>query len=327
MTLHPRRLLRHPVAHFAALGALLFGLAASRPESAEKPAVPARSPIVVNAERIRAMRADFQQRWSVAPTPAQLRALIEQTVEEEILYREARVLALDYRDASVRRRLIEKARAVIRRPFRGDDDLYQEALALGLDDDLVIRRLLIEKMRLVLQDDGADGTIPDAAVRDYLQRHRARFALPETVTFTQVFVSASVQRDRLAVAHAVRAQLATDSPPSALATRLSDPFPLGQQLRAYTRNQVMARFGEPFADQLFSLPLGAWSDPIASPYGSHLVWVHEHVAERLPPLEAVRETIRPAVRQERAAENLRRGMIRVRGLYEIRIDNPPGVTG
>lgn len=321
MTLHPRRLLRHPVAHFAALGALLFGLAASRPEPAQKPAVPARSPIVVNAERIRAMRADFQQRWSVAPTPAQLRALIEQTVEEEILYREARVLALDYQDASVRRRLIEKARAVIRRPFRGDDDLYQEALALGLDDDLVIRRLLIEKMRLVLQDDGADGAIPDAAVRDYLQRHHARFALPETVTFTQVFVSASAHRDRLAAAvDAVRAQLASDSPPSVLATRLSDPFPLGQHLRAYTRNQVMARFGEPFAEQLFTLPPGRWSDPIASPYGSHLVWVHEHVAKRLPPLDSVHQAITLALLQERAADNLQRGLARLCALYDIRID-------
>jgi hypothetical protein len=48
-------------------------------------------------------------------------------------------------------RLIQKMRAVTANPWRGEGELYREAVALGLDDDLVIQRLLRQKMRLLLQ--------------------------------------------------------------------------------------------------------------------------------------------------------------------------------
>ena len=148
-----RRWLQSPVLHFVVIGAVLFAVSALRSTSAPERGKVDHEPILISGERIQVMRADFAKRWGTMPTPEQLTALINQAIDDELLYREARALALDFEDGSVRRRLVEKMRAVSDHPGRSEEDLYREARALGLDDDVVIRRLLIAKMRLFLQQD------------------------------------------------------------------------------------------------------------------------------------------------------------------------------
>jgi PPIC-type PPIASE domain len=316
-----RRVLRHPVAQFALIGAALLALRGTVRWFGGYAAAATRAPIVISAEHIRAMRAEFEQRWSVPPNPRQLRALIDGAVEDELLYREARVLALGFKDASVRRRLVEKARAVVWRPGASLDELQRRALALGLDDDLVIRRLLEEKMRLYLQRDPGEAPISDAEMMEYMQRHRARFVRPETVTLTHVFFSRYQRGAHLAADAADALSALVGKAPTAAVAELSDPFPLGLSLRAYTPRQLTARFGKPFADRVLAMQPGSWSAPLASPFGLHLVWVHQHEPERLPPLDAVRETVELAVKQERAARNLQTGLARLRALYEVRVED------
>ena len=311
----------HPATQFAVIGAALFVASGAMQRVLDRVGPgPTRTPVVVSAERIRLLQTDFEQRWGVPPSQRQLRAEVEHAVEEEILYREARLLALDYNDRSVRRRLLDKARAVTSRPVAHMDELYREALALGLDDDLVIRRLLAEKMRLFLQQDASPVLVPDAALIDYMEHHRERFLQPETVTFTHLFFSQDRRGDHLVADAAVTRSTLVGQPPSPAVVAGADPFPLGAELRAYTPRQLLARFGKAFADQVLALPPRAWSPPLASPYGLHLVWVHEHQPERLPPLDEVRETIELAVMQQRAATNLQVGLTRLRRLYEVRID-------
>jgi len=316
-----RRWFRSPILHFVLIGALLFGVRALRARSTPEHAKVERAPIMISAARIRLMQTDFVQRWGVMPTPGQLTALIEQAVEEELLYREARALALDFEDRSVRRRLLEKMRAVSDRPARSQEELIHEARALGLDDDVVIRRLLIEKMRLVLEQDPNVPPLTDKDLQDYLERHRDGFVQPAELTFSHVFLSASAHGDHLEKdAQALLARLRAQSPDPEAAAELSDPFPLGLQIRAYSQNRVVARFGKPFAEQVFDLQPGAWSGPIASPYGLHLVWVDEKSPTRMPQLAAVRQQLAQALMAERTAAQLARGRARLRGLYEIRVE-------
>lgn len=307
--------------HFAVIGTVLFALRGTLPPAVEDvPAAATRVPVVISGERIRLMQSDFAQRWGEPPTAPQLRAIVERAIEEEVLYQEARVLALDFGDGSVRRRLVEKARAVTRRPVYSADELYEEALALGLDDDLVIRRLLAEKMRLFLQQDPGNATISESAMVEYMQRNRARFVQPETITLTHVFFSQNTRRENLAADAAAALTGLTGQPPSSAVVELTDPFPLGNELRAYAPRQLIARFGKPFADQVLAMQPGNWSAPLVSPYGLHLVWVHQHEPERLPSLDAVRETVALALMQERAARNLQTGLARLRNLYEARVE-------
>ncbi len=315
------RTLRSPIVHFVIIGVALFGIVAARGRPAPAPRAVERQPIVISAERVRSMQSEFFRRWGAPPTAAQLTALIERAIEEEVLYREARALALDFEDGSVRRRLVEKMRAVSDRPGRSPEDLAREARALGLDDDVVIRRLLVAKMQLLLQQDPRNVALGEADLQAYLDQHRARFVQPSALTFTHVFLSAATRGAHLEKdARAVVKKLGRQPPVAAATTGLSDAFPLGPQMRAYSYARIEARFGKSFADQVFSLPVGGWSAPIASPYGPHLVWVEEKIPEHMPSLAAVRQQVVQAVVSERADLRLAGALARLRSLYDIRVE-------
>lgn len=316
---------RHPWTHFALLGAVLWVAAAPwRAGDDATPGTAADEPIVVTAADLRRLAHDFEQRWGFAPTAEQQRSLVAQYVDEEILVRQARALALDHGDASVRRRLLEKARAVGLAPAAGEEALLAEVRALGLDDDVVVRRILAQKMRLVLEGAPPPGWDDDTALQETLERHRERWLQPETISFSHVFVASD--RPGLAAAEAAEAAEVArrelrSEPPDESARALSDPFPLGLRVSGYTREKLVGRFGEPFARAVLELEPGRWSPPLRSPYGLHLVWVEERQPARLPPLEAVREPVRSVLRAEHAARSLGEGMARLRAFHDVRVED------
>jgi len=316
-----RRLVSRPLVHFVLLGAVL--LTARRELGGDErvpDVVPRRDPIVITHARARALVDEFRRRGNGSPTEAQRRALVAQAVDEEVLLREARMLGLELGDGSIRRRLVEKMRLVGDRPGRSEDELVRDARALGLDDDVVIRRLLVEKMRIELRRGAGDAVVSDDDLAAYLERHRAELEQPARVTFTQVFLAVDSRGARLdADARRVLTRLRS-SEASAETSAHSDPFPLGTHLRGYTHAQLIGRFGEPFADAVARLEPGAWSEPIASPFGLHLVRVDEQVPARLPAIDEVRPALMRAVAREQAQQRLARGLDRLRELYEVRVE-------
>ncbi len=316
-----RRLTRSPLVHFALLGGLLLAARSpllTREHTTRAPVV--RAPIVIPPERVRALAEAFAERWGRPPNEAQQRALVEQTAQEEMLFREARLLALGLGDGSVQRRLVEKMRVVSDRPGRSEDELVREAIELGLDDDIVIRRLLIEKMRVVLRQEAGDTPIEDSELRALLERRRDDLAQPERITFTQVFLGEDAHGVQLAAdARRTLARLRASGVAPERSAESSDPFPLGAQLRAYTRAQLVGRFGTRFAEEVMGLAPGVWSGPLASPYGLHLVRVDAKLPARLPAIDEVRPALTRAVLRERAEQSLARGLARLRQLYAVRV--------
>ena len=98
-----RRLLREPLVHFLALGALLFVLYGALNRGA-----PASSEIVVDRARVESLAAQFARVWQRPPTPEELRGLVDDFVREEVLYREGLALRLDRDDPVIRRRVGQK---------------------------------------------------------------------------------------------------------------------------------------------------------------------------------------------------------------------------
>jgi PPIC-type PPIASE domain len=142
------RVLREPLLHFLLAGAALFvlygwmgGGAAERPER-----------VVVTTAQVERIAATFERTWMRPPTPEDLRGLVDDFVNEEILYR--------------------------------------EAVALGLDrDDLIVRRRMRQKMEF-LNDGLADEVTPDAdTLRAFMEENAETYRLPSRVSFTQVYVN------------------------------------------------------------------------------------------------------------------------------------------
>lgn len=96
-----RQLAREPFVHFVALGALIF-LASHWLGGGASPR------IELGVQDIAQLRAQSLQQWGQEPTAAQMDALIENRVREEVLVREALAQGLDRDDIVVRRRLAQK---------------------------------------------------------------------------------------------------------------------------------------------------------------------------------------------------------------------------
>lgn len=100
------RLLREPLLHFLALGALLFALNAWR-ETKRLPAEAAAG-IDVTAAVIDRLRAGYERQFGQAPDAATLQGLVSAHIRQEVLCREALALGLDLNDSIVRQRLAQK---------------------------------------------------------------------------------------------------------------------------------------------------------------------------------------------------------------------------
>lgn len=99
-----RNLAKEPLVHFLFAGALLWLFFLWQGD----PPDPASRSIDVGKNEQAQLALRFEQTMQRPPTDAELDALIEQYVREEVLYREALKLGLDADDAIVRRRLSQK---------------------------------------------------------------------------------------------------------------------------------------------------------------------------------------------------------------------------
>jgi hypothetical protein len=98
-----KNLLREPLLHFLALGALLFLFFHWRGASG-----PSSTSIVVTHAQIEQLAVGFARTWQKPPTESELKSLIDEYVKEEIATREAVATGLDRDDVIIRRRLRQK---------------------------------------------------------------------------------------------------------------------------------------------------------------------------------------------------------------------------
>ena len=101
-----RRLLREPILHFLAVGIVVFGayrVLHPSPQSDDEP-----RQIEITQDDLRQMAVVWLAQGRPAPTPQQMRALVEQKITSEVLYREAIALGLDQDDEIIKRRLAQK---------------------------------------------------------------------------------------------------------------------------------------------------------------------------------------------------------------------------
>lgn len=211
----------------------------------------------------------------------------------------------------------EEEDAIVER-FIDDEVLYREGLALGLDRaDLIVRGRVAQKMKFLSEDLTPLPEPTDAELEAYLSRSTA-FLEPGRISFRQVFVSRdrhgeSIEADAIEILAALKEGGASEQ----RAIAASDPFLIGASFRRKSEPEIDAVFGAGFSAQLRGVPAGAWSSPLRSSYGLHLVRVDETLAGRKPALLEVKEAVRKALISERRQISNREILDRMRAKYRI----------
>jgi parvulin-like peptidyl-prolyl isomerase len=239
--------------------------------------------IVITQSIIDDIARQHQARWMRPPSEPELAGLVETQVRDEILYR--------------------------------------EGVALGLDrDDPFIKRRVRQKFEVIAEEEGARGTPSEADLATYLKRNEARFLQPATVSFDQIFLAgtgASADAERTLAA--TRAALARGANPG----KLGAASMLPTQIEHAGVDVVSRDFGTAFAERLESLPVGEWTGPVASGFGTHLVRVTARTPAALPPLDTIRPSIAREWENERRAGSRSDSYQKMRGNYTVVIEARP----
>ncbi len=237
--------------------------------------------------------------------------------DEEVLFREALARGLHRHDPVVRLRLLRNMR------FLGDgtgdpDALLRRARALGMErSDLVVRRRLVQRMRAELEAPGRAAEPREEELAAWLAAHAERYALPARVRFEQRFFD-PVRRGADGAARAARTALAAAG---AGDPEAGDPFLVSRQQPLQSEREAAKLFGPEFARALLELPVGRWSGPIGSSYGSHLVRVHAREPAAVPALERVRARVRADLLDARGRAAAAAALERLRERHGA---HPPG---
>ncbi len=270
------RLLREPLVHFVAIGLLLFAVDRWRQATPRERAAPvaaaARDPIVVDAE-LRRWLADgiARARGGTPPDAAELDQAVSRWIDEEVLYR--------------------------------------EGLERGLDkDDPAVRKRIADKMAFVLEKQIAVPPPSEAELRAWFDRERERFARPERVDFTHVFV-ADGDEGR---ARQLLARLEAGDDPELLGDRFSG----GQHYRGRKPADLAASFGPEFARDLDRQPLGRWQLR-RSRHGLHLVRVDKVEAGSAADFAAARLDVAKEWTDARRAEQLAARVRALRARWQV----------
>ena len=246
-----KRVLREPLVHFLAIGALLFvlfGLA-----SDDRAAVGNR--IEITSADVEQLVLIFQKQWQRAPDARELKGLMNARVREEVLYREALAMGLDKEDTIVRRRLAQKV-----------EFLMGDAGGVTEPDDETLR---------AYYEENADR---------YREPQRLSFS---QVYFNTDRRGEQAAND----AEALLARLRAVSPPVTRATEAGDPFMLPLSYVDRRTDEIARDFGPSFAQEIGKLEPGQWDGPITSGYGLHLVYIDSREDGGLPPLDQVRSRV------------------------------------
>jgi peptidyl-prolyl cis-trans isomerase C len=272
------KLLKDPLVHFLLVGAALFAVSAWRGERVSA----GREEIVVTAEQVAQTRAAAAALQGREPTPDELTALIEPTIREEVLYR--------------------------------------EALALGLDDnDDEVRRRLIEKMSYLTQDLADPEPSSDEELRRFYDESPELFTIPSLVSFDQVFFSPGTRGDRLeADAAAGLAALRAGRAPA----DVGDRTPLRESYDDAPREQVAVLFGDALAEQLFGAAPGEWAGPFRSDFGLHVVRLRSRTEARLPPYDEIAARVAEEFAAQRRREANERAYQEMRARYTVIVEQP-----
>lgn len=269
-----RRLLREPLAHFLAAGLVLFAAAEHHRRATDV------YRIVVTPAEVGHLVQGYRLEFGTEPDPARVSQLIDKYVDEEVLYREGRMMKLD-------------------------------------QDDEIVRRRIVQKMQFLQQDLAAPAGLVDAELVAYYQAHRGRYASPRRVSFSHIFFSDVAGGPEVARVRAAKVLPSLDASIVRAPDR-GDAFPDLYDYAAFAPEQAARLFGESeLSRALFTAPAGRWAGPFRSGYGWHLVRVGSVEPAGVAPFAAVRERVRADLLAEREAAANRKSFAALKARFTV----------
>ena len=217
--------------------------------------------------------------------------------------------------------------------FLKEQLLAREAVAMGLDgDDTIVRRRLAQKLEFLVQDTARLGEPTEAELRSYYDEHVEAFRTDARFSFAQIYFNPDRRADAASDAQAALREL---SRAKALPGDLGDRLMIEADLHDVDERTAAALFGSKFAETLHELERDAWTGPVESGYGLHLVRLGAVQPAAQRPFAEVRDEVLVRWREERSQEAYAAYFADLLEKYEVVVDESirplvdslPGLAG
>ncbi len=283
-----KRLLREPLLHFLLIGAGLFALFYyMRPH---RDTSPASKQIQFSLDELSQLALLFQSQWRREPTVDELDRLVENKVQQEVLYREALTMGLD----------------------KGDE---------------IVKRRMAQKMQFLAEDVGAAREPTTEELKSWFTTNSQKFAMPARFSFRHLYFSPDRRGERAREdALKALAQLARQPEDSKLAASLADPFMFQNYYRDRAQEYLGKEFGPRFAESVEKLTPGSWQGPVESGYGWHLVFVDTVIPARIPTFEEAESDVKTAWLSQQKAQTWEKAYKELRAKYTVLLPVVPEKT-
>jgi len=234
--------------------------------------------IVVSSGQVEQLAANFKRTWMRLPTEDELNALIENHVREEVF--------------------------------------YQEALAMGLDqNDPLVKRRMRMKLEFMLED-LASQDVTDEVLTAFLKQHPDKFRSEAQLSFQQVFLNPDKRKDMASDAKQLLIRLNDGAAPKSVGDSTLVPY----EYSLATQSEIARSFGEAFAKEVVKLKPGNWMGPVYSAYGGHLLKASERIEARQPELADIRAVVEREYLVLQRKEQKDRAYQKLREGYQVTIE-------
>ena len=207
--------------------------------------------VVIDDEMVGRVGSLFQKQWGRLPTDAEWSSLLDNELREEVYYRQALKMNLDHNDMLIRRRMNQKL------DFITSDLVQMKAPA-------------------------------DSALQAYYLKYKDKYLQQAAYSFSHIYFNADKRQHAKADADAcLRSLPSTDDNLDEL-VRLGDVFPFSHHTDDASAKEIDVLMGEGFSAALSGLPVGKWSGPVLSGFGTHLVYIEEIKPAREPSFDSIR---------------------------------------
>ncbi len=286
------RILKEPLLHFLALGLGLFiaygYIAGDGDESNPKKIVVDRDKLLTFMQ-YRAKTFDTERFSDLLDKMPEdkLNKMIDDYVQEEAMYREAKALSLDKNDYVARRRLIQQL-------------------------EYINRGFISSEIR-----------VSDEELQDWLDSNKEKYYVPAKVTFTHVFFNGEKRGDEAAqkAAEAKVNELNANDVPFHESLQHGDRFFYHVNYVEKEADEIASHFGQTMQEAVFALEADdtKWHGPYPSQYGYHVVMVAKQLAGYNPPLDEVKGRVAQDLVQARLEEELGKATKAIVESYDVKV--------
>ena len=273
--------LQEPLFHFLLAGAVLFGGYSLLNRTADD-SQSNRAQIHIGQGEVRWLTETWTLQRQRGPTHEELRSLVAEFLNEELLAREARNMKLD-------------------------------------ESDTVVRRRLAQKMTFLIEGTLRRAEPTEAELQGFYEANSERFRTEARVSFKHVYFNPANRTDPASDAKNMLAELSGAVGESA--DVVGDRFLLGPEFSEEDERSVASAFGQQFAQAVFDLKSATWSEPITSGFGVHLVRVSALEGSRARPFAEVRGQLLDEWRRDQEQVGKNRYLAELQKKYDIVIED------